>query len=422
MRVKARRRGSVLGSLALGGGMRLWLALACPAIVGCDGDGGPPATDSAPADALDSATLQDLPAPPDGAAPDLVSLRDPGLADHASDAGDDARREDGRGPRDGEGAEDVLRDAAEDVIDADDVADLWSPRDLPGDLDAWDTPDTPDAPDTADAVDPDALPDVTDVSAPPDTSEVGDDGPDVVGCPQGPFDPRCDDGQFCTFDRCDEELGRCVHESRDGAACPGPVGCGLGACYEGRCLDFPLCDDGHVCTADDCEAGGICSSEPTGALGRRAPAFSLEDVNPYSADFGAVFSLAELAGTVVVLVFQPTACVPCWDHSEAAREVYGDFAEEPDLLFATIDVHSETQNIEDYATHDIDGVPPLVSVWPILQDVEEQGIWLRYCADTYQVAVIGRDGHISYYRVVNFLDGPFRQELRRAIEAALARQ
>jgi hypothetical protein len=68
----------------------------------------------------------------------------------------------------------------------------------------------------------------------------------------------CDDGEICTEDSCDPEIG-CVSTPR-AARCADGDPCTTGdRCSEGRCGGEPRdCDDGDLCTHDVCEAGFGC--------------------------------------------------------------------------------------------------------------------------------------------------------------------
>jgi len=70
----------------------------------------------------------------------------------------------------------------------------------------------------------------------------------AVGCEEEggaqTCDLSCDDGDFCTEDRCDPTLDRCVHVPRDAA----------NACTLDR-----HCDDGDPCTTDSCGVDPLCS-------------------------------------------------------------------------------------------------------------------------------------------------------------------
>ncbi len=85
------------------------------------------------------------------------------------------------------------------------------------------------------------------------------DGP-MPGCTlppacNGPNDPRCDDGQPCTADRCDMATGRCVFTTNDMMCSNGQFCDGAERCYAYRgCLGGtpPVCDDGTLCTLDQC--------------------------------------------------------------------------------------------------------------------------------------------------------------------------
>jgi hypothetical protein len=100
----------------------------------------------------------------------------------------------------------------------------------------------------------------------------------------------CDDGNPCTIDQCNPDVGQCVASPvPDGTICEDnnacttggtcqngecgvPIDCSDGqACTDdecdpttGRCLNPPVeCDDGNVCTSDSCDDGsGACLFEP----------------------------------------------------------------------------------------------------------------------------------------------------------------
>ena len=149
-----------------------------------------------------------------------------------------------------------------------------------------------------------------------DVSCDGDDCPDAVfvpGCEEPAeceLDEDCDDGNFCTEDLCDPELG-CIHESAtacctddqceidgacfdngqanpdgpcevclvvvdrlawtpdDAATCDDGDPCTDGdACFEGTCFGLPrVCDDGDVCTDEACDptTGECVASNNTAA-------------------------------------------------------------------------------------------------------------------------------------------------------------
>lgn len=87
----------------------------------------------------------------------------------------------------------------------------------------------------------------------------------LPGCRAG----QCNDGNPCTVDRCDEELGNCLFEpvasgtdcSVDGDVCNGVERCdGLGRCAAGEPVDG---DDGDPCTTDSCDPlTGVVSHAP----------------------------------------------------------------------------------------------------------------------------------------------------------------
>ncbi len=76
--------------------------------------------------------------------------------------------------------------------------------------------------------------------------------------------PDCDDGNGCTHDACDPEVG-CFHTPQgEAAACDDGTACTTGDhCQAGLCVGTPLaCDDGNACTSDACEPAMGCVFEP----------------------------------------------------------------------------------------------------------------------------------------------------------------
>ncbi|MCA9516309.1 MAG: hypothetical protein KC635_15310, partial [Myxococcales bacterium] len=74
----------------------------------------------------------------------------------------------------------------------------------------------------------------------------------------------CDDGNECTADTCDVDLG-CQHAPLDAVACSVDAcstgdTCSAGVCERGDAVD---CDDGNDCTADSCDPVDGCVHAPT---------------------------------------------------------------------------------------------------------------------------------------------------------------
>jgi hypothetical protein len=68
----------------------------------------------------------------------------------------------------------------------------------------------------------------------------------------------CDDGNPCTTDTCDPLAG-CQHAGTTGPCDDGDACTTDDACTSGACLGVPVtCDDGNPCTADSCVAGTGC--------------------------------------------------------------------------------------------------------------------------------------------------------------------
>ena len=109
-------------------------------------------------------------------------------------------------------------------------------------------------------------------------------------CVGGPA-PNCDNGNVCTNDSCDPDLG-CVHLSNnagcnDGNECTTGDQCSAGSCVGGA---PPNCDDGNICTDDSCNVltgcqnannlgpcsdGNACTANDTCAGGVCAPGVAL---------------------------------------------------------------------------------------------------------------------------------------------------
>jgi cysteine-rich repeat protein len=94
-------------------------------------------------------------------------------------------------------------------------------------------------------------------------------GPDICQdgvCTSGP-QLSCDDGNVCTADSCDQQVG-CLHVPAPGA-CDDGNACTTGdLCKAGLCAfsGTPDCDDGNVCTNDLCDPGSGCQNPPNTAL------------------------------------------------------------------------------------------------------------------------------------------------------------
>ncbi|MBK7586658.1 MAG: putative metal-binding motif-containing protein [Myxococcales bacterium] len=120
-----------------------------------------------------------------------------------------------------------------------------------------------------------------DAGADVDAAEGGGDSADVIDPLLGPpcvDDPQCDDGIDCTFDACDQTLGRCRF-TPDDSTCQDSVFCdGLEVCdpklgcREGTAI---ACDDNATCTIDTCiEASKSCINEARDVDGDGDPDWS----------------------------------------------------------------------------------------------------------------------------------------------------
>ena len=76
-------------------------------------------------------------------------------------------------------------------------------------------------------------------------------------CKPGSLLP-CDDGDVCTTDGCDKELG-CVATNNTAVCVDGNACTGGDLCANGTCNGKPIvCDDGNACTADSCDPAKGC--------------------------------------------------------------------------------------------------------------------------------------------------------------------
>ncbi|MFT7625839.1 MAG: hypothetical protein ACI9WU_005030, partial [Myxococcota bacterium] len=86
---------------------------------------------------------------------------------------------------------------------------------------------------------------------------------DVGGaCGEG-TQPDCDDGNDCTTDSCDPQVG-CLHAATNGVACEDGDPCTWGSqCLGAVCQPGPkaLCDDGNICNGvETCYGAGTCDA------------------------------------------------------------------------------------------------------------------------------------------------------------------
>lgn len=110
-----------------------------------------------------------------------------------------------------------------------------------------------------------------------DGGDASDTGDPTLG-PPCKDDPQCDDGLGCTFDACDQAVGRCRFtpddsKCQDEVFCDGPEVCEpkLG-CREGTAI---ACDDNSTCSIDTCvEATKTCTNEPRDVDGDGDPDWS----------------------------------------------------------------------------------------------------------------------------------------------------
>lgn len=96
-----------------------------------------------------------------------------------------------------------------------------------------------------------------------DTCVILNEGPDLK-CSGAAVD--CNDGNSCTADSCEEEVGCQFEDKVDGSPCDlSPEFCGAkGECQDGECEaeGVEVCDDEIACTVDSCSEAGECTHEP----------------------------------------------------------------------------------------------------------------------------------------------------------------
>lgn len=187
------------------------------------------------------------------------------------------------------------------------------------------------------------------------------------------------------------------------------------------------CDDNVLCTTDDCADDGSCVHEPLDRTGddvlyRKAPTFTLADVNPESAGSGQNVALADLRGKVVVLLFHSAACPSCIAQGQLARTWYEGVAADTDVYVAAVNDLDGAGKVGDYvnAADAALGAPAPPNRWAFLQDTADADVWGDYCADTDQVFVIDIDGLVQYSRVLDFADAGFAAELNTWIASSKA--
>ena len=76
----------------------------------------------------------------------------------------------------------------------------------------------------------------------------------------------CDDGNLCTEDACNVQLGGCLFATVTKACDDGDVCTGSDTCKDGKCLGSKVsCDDGDACTLDTCGVKGCQHTAQDGA-------------------------------------------------------------------------------------------------------------------------------------------------------------
>jgi hypothetical protein len=90
---------------------------------------------------------------------------------------------------------------------------------------------------------------------------------DGKGVCKGGTTLKCDDGNSCTSDKCDQKMGCMFTPVTDGTTCPVSGNCGAGGkCTAGVCKALGAnCDDKNPCTADSCSTTGACVHKPVAA-------------------------------------------------------------------------------------------------------------------------------------------------------------
>ena len=96
---------------------------------------------------------------------------------------------------------------------------------------------------------------------------TGSDSCQGGACAAGAVVVCADDGNPCTVEACDANLGCGAKWANVGTPCSDADACTVGdACSQGKCLAVSMkdCSDGQACTTDTCTAG-ICAHVPNGA-------------------------------------------------------------------------------------------------------------------------------------------------------------
>ncbi len=97
-----------------------------------------------------------------------------------------------------------------------------------------------------------------------DSAQVQDDSTVSPDLPPAKCTPgSCDDGDPCTVDSCDPDVG-CATSPGTGAPCTDQDPCTFGdVCLDGTCTgQAATCDDGNACTVDTCVKGTGCAFTP----------------------------------------------------------------------------------------------------------------------------------------------------------------
>jgi len=90
-----------------------------------------------------------------------------------------------------------------------------------------------------------------------------------------------------------------------------------------------------------------------------------------------------------------------------------------DVDFYSLCYQGSSGAVSSYANYSAAGEDPPPSTWPIFVDTPEAGIWNKYCASSYTIAIVLPGGEVVYHAVTNLNLADQQQAFLDALDQAL---